>query len=214
MTHLTEEERQCTADGTLAPVARVSVGAHLASCPECTRDVERIRAFLAAARTAAAVNNANAEDPTLWPAIRARIDAGKIVPLPAPMVDRRLRWQQAALAAAAAAIMIAAYLRTKPESVAPTAAGVTSPAMFTVNEQTAVYREQIDELLADLQLRRALLDPATVSATDHDLQVIDQAIAEVNAALERDPDNPALRQLLAESYHRKLDILKRVNNAS
>jgi hypothetical protein len=48
---------------------------------------------------------------------------------------------------------------------------------------------------------------------DHDLRVIDGAIAELERAIERDPRNPALRALLAQSYKQKVDLLKRIGNA-
>jgi len=37
------------------------------------------------------------------------------------------------------------------------------------------------------------------------------AIAELKDAIVRDPNNPALRQLLATSYRQKVELLKRAN---
>jgi hypothetical protein len=55
--------------------------------------------------------------------------------------------------------------------------------------------------------------PQTAASADHDLEVIDGAIAELKRAIERDPKNIALRALLAQSYKQKLDLLKRLENA-
>jgi len=43
MTHLTEAERQCLADGTVAPDVAEALASHLAVCAECAADVERLR---------------------------------------------------------------------------------------------------------------------------------------------------------------------------
>jgi len=40
---------------------------------------------------------------------------------------------------------------------------------------------------------------------------VDVAIAELKDAIARDPNNPALRQLLATSYRQKVELLKRAS---
>ena len=59
-----------------------------------------------------------------------------------------------------------------------------------------------------------MLRPEAAEALDRDLHVVDVAIAELKDAIARDPSNRALRQLLASSYRQKVDLLKRVANAS
>jgi hypothetical protein len=51
-------------------------------------------------------------------------------------------------------------------------------------------------------------------AIDDDLKTVDLAIAELQAAVARDPRNPALRTMLASSYRQKVDVLKKISNAS
>ncbi len=70
------------------------------------------------------------------------------------------------------------------------------------------------ELLADLEMRRSTLRPETSASIDSNLKVIDQAIAEVEAASARDPSNAALKQLLAVSRERKIELLRQTENAS
>lgn len=70
------------------------------------------------------------------------------------------------------------------------------------------------ELLADLEMRRSTLCPETSAEIDSNLKVIDQAIAEVEAASARDPKNAALKQLLAVSRERKVELLRQTENAS
>ena len=68
--------------------------------------------------------------------------------------------------------------------------------------------------MAALELRRRTLRPSTSAQIDSSLHVIDMAIAELEAARARDPNNPAIRQLLASSRARKLELLKQAQNAS
>jgi hypothetical protein len=103
--------------------------------------------------------------------------------------------------------------RTAEPTISP-ADGLAPAASFTaVAESTHVYEEQIKFLLNDLELRRALMRPQTAASIDHNLEVIDNAIAELKRAIDRDPKNIALRALLAQSYKQKVDLLKRIGNA-
>ena len=43
ISHLSEAERQCTADGTLRDEDRAPVERHLSECAECAADVARLR---------------------------------------------------------------------------------------------------------------------------------------------------------------------------
>jgi hypothetical protein len=71
-----------------------------------------------------------------------------------------------------------------------------------------------EELLAALELRRSAMRPSTSAQIDSSLRVIDKAIAELEVARRSDPNNPAIRQLLAASRARKLEVLKQAQNAS
>jgi hypothetical protein len=214
MTHLTEEERQSAADGTLDARRQAAVQEHLAACDECSADVARLRTLLARARTAP---DAPAGAADQWPAIRERIERGKIVPLPGAATPRRgADWRQIGIAVAAAAAMVTIFVVARPRTLATV--GPVGPAGGTgitaVADSTTLYREQIADLMSDLELRRGLLRTETSVAIDRELKECDVAIAELDSALKADPTNPALRQMLAASYRRKLDVLKRVGNAS
>jgi hypothetical protein len=226
ISHLSEAERQCTADGTLRDEDRAPVERHLSECAECTADVARLGAFIARAREPFAQAG---NIPDLWPEIRARIEAGKVVALGAPAAqgaERRRRsrargwWWIAGgtVAAAAAALAVAVALHGPGRSPAAATQAITEKrgerTVMQVADSSRVYEEQLLPLLEELELRRSMLPPATAAAIDHDLRLIDGAIAELQAALEEDPNNVALRQLLAASYRQKRDLLKLVDNAS
>jgi len=212
-THLTEAERHGAADGTLAPELAVGVGDHLASCETCAADVARIRDLMTRYREAPPP--AGASD--LWPAVRARIEQEKVVRLAepaheAPVARRIARWPALSLAAAAIVLLAIQRPRHAPRVDAPAAAR-TSATLASVADSVDVYQQQATFLLNELELRRALMRPQTAASIDHDLAVIDSAIAETKLAMERDPNNRALRALLASSYRQKVELLKRVGNA-
>jgi len=114
----------------------------------------------------------------------------------------------AALVVAAVALGVRASWRPTPLS---NAADTTS--LITVADSAHAYETEAQTLLNQLELRRSMLRPETVVAIDHDLRIVDSAIAELKEAIAHDPNNPALRRLLAASYRQKVDLLKRVGNA-
>jgi PIN domain nuclease of toxin-antitoxin system len=130
---------------------------------------------------------------------------------------RRTRWFASIAVLAAAAIVAFAVLRTRHADVGdPTVAGVdnTNAALISVVDSTHAYEAEAKMLLDKLELQRAMLRPDAAKALEHDLHVVDIAIAELKDAVARDPNNPALRRLLATSYRQKVDLLKRIGNAS
>ena len=216
--HLTEEERQGAADGSLdADQLRVAEQ-HLASCDACARDVASLRMLMGQIPTASASSGLD----DLWQSIRSRIEESKVVALDAastvaspPRRRRSVIWFAGAIAAALAIVVV---------SLPPmrAARGVTSPNVLTdtesnlinVADSTNAYEAEANVLLNQLELQRAMLPPEARSSVEHDLRVIDDAIAEVKGALVRDPNNPALRRLLASSYRQKVELLKRAGGAS
>lgn len=216
MRHLTEEERQTLADGTIAADREPAARAHLRTCTVCADDVARLERLTMRAR--------QLEDPAvelgeLWPGIRARIEKAKVVPLTtdAATAKRQSRRGSLAIAALAAALVIAVWLGTRASSArnGPTAIHVsdTTIAAQFADDSVRVYKEEAQILLDRLELTRSMLDPSAAAAIDKDLAVVDSAIAELQTAIARDPRNPALQRLLATSYREKIEVLKRVANA-
>jgi anti-sigma factor RsiW len=225
-THLTEDERHAFADGALSSDERASAEAHMAVCESCASDVARIATLMKRIHETPAPT-APLDD--LWPTIRGRIEATKLVPLAtdaahAPLPASRLplpargraRWF-ASIGVIAAAAIIAFAVRGRRADIGDSViAGPndTSAALIAVVDSAHAYEEEARTLLDRLELQRAMLRPDAAKALDHDLHVVDVAIAELKDAVARDPNNPALRQLLATSYRQKVDLLKRIANAS
>jgi len=215
--HLTEEERHGLADGSLSPDRRAGVQSHATVCGDCADDVARIHALMT--RLAQHPDTPPAELDALWPAIRSRIERGKVVPLGANSTARRSRSRArlAAIVAGVAAAVVLAFALGRESRLPvgdPVTPGIRTTPIVSIADSSAVYQQEVESLLEELELRRSMMRPATTANVERDLKIIDGAIDELTDALARDPNNPALRQLLAASYRQKRDLLKQVDNAS
>ena len=226
-THLTEEQRQSLADGSFPAEQRASAEAHVADCPSCGDDVARLTTLMKRIHETPAPGAPLDE---LWPGIRARIEQNKVVSLAGSGKreavsgkreagsGKRTRWSFIGIGALAAAAVIAVFaLRDRAvvggdSSLA--SVGDTATTLVAVVDSAHAYEAEARILLDKLELRRAMLRPEAAQALDRDLRVVDVAIAELKDAVARDPNNPALRRLLASSYRQKVDLLKRAANAS
>jgi hypothetical protein len=82
-------------------------------------------------------------------------------------------------------------------------AGATDASSFLIPAA------QTDSILAMLEAREDELDPATVGVLRRNLQIIDRAAAEIRTALDRDPENPRLKQMLYAEERRRGTVLRR-----
>jgi len=223
--HLSEEERQRAADGTLDAADRVRVDAHLGECRDCAADVARLTTLMT--RIDESTRAPAALTPQLegmWPDIRRRIESDKIVSLDsgeAATTSWRLRMDPwvIGVAASVAAITALTVIQIVPPIVRTMTTGAASAAVADTtlrfaDDSIKSYREEADRLLDELQLQRAQLSPEARDAIDDDLKTVDLAIAELQLAVARDPRNPSLHAMLASSYRQKVDILRKIPNAS
>jgi anti-sigma factor RsiW len=223
--HLSEEDRQRAADGTLDAADRARVDAHLGACRDCATDVARLTTLMMRideSRRAPATQTAELDG--MWREIRQEIEGAKVValdPVEPAVRSWRLRVDPwvigvAASVAAITAVTVIQIVPTVVRSTAPSVtAGVNADSVLRfADDSITSYRAEADQLLDELQLQRARLAPGTRAAIDDELKTVDLAIAELQAAVARDPRNPTLRTLLASSYRQKIDMLKKVSNAS
>ncbi|MEO5588147.1 MAG: hypothetical protein ABIS03_01075 [Gemmatimonadaceae bacterium] len=161
-----------------------------------------------------------------WDAIRSAIETAP--PDVADIGQYRVRvWQRPAFLAAAAAILIAtsslvtmSVVSDRPArqpnrpvamTVQPSTPSGREPA--TLAEFTGVEKEYIttvQRLTEALDRGDTELKPETIAKLKESLRVIDGAIVEARRALEADPANGTLVQMLASSYSQKVDLLRRV----
>jgi anti-sigma factor RsiW len=66
----------------------------------------------------------------------------------------------------------------------------------------------VEELSATFEKQRDRLSPETVKVIEQNLAIIDRAIAESRAALEKDPNDPELPLLLSGVYRQKVELLE------
>lgn len=129
-------------------------------------------------------------DRDLWPGIEARLAARR-------STSRMLR------PLAAAALVLAGVglgmWATWPAEPPPPVAEVTWQAEM----ESASAR-----LSATLAGRRSELDPVTVGIIEANLAIIDEAIDECARALEADPSNAQLEHRLADTWRRRIDLLR------
>jgi hypothetical protein len=153
----------------------------------------------------------------LWPEIRARIEEDR-----ARAGQRQPRgwnaWVPAALAASVVvAVGVVAIVRgTGPEIADPGAGGprmpvAATPASFGPSYTLgAKYQEARASLAGDLEERLAGLPAETREIVARNLEAIQAAVTEINAALASDPGNIFLQQLLLDTYHDELAVLANV----
>ena len=146
----------------------------------------------------------------LWPGIEARIGASPV---------RRNRVPYLAQAAAVLVLVggssFLTYQLTKTDPViveVPVSADyIVEPAAFGANfELGNGYRLARSNLQARMDMEMAKLSPEARANVEENLAVIRGAIVEINAALEQEPGNVLLQELLMNTYREELAVMQRV----
>ena len=236
--HLSDEQLNELADRIrldLPVDAEHVVRAHLDECGECRARFGKMARMLERAESMPR----RVEPPAdLWPSIKAKIvERGSANVRSPTLADvTTLPWHARprlrVVVGLAAALVLAvlfgsraggwlngdsrgrvAGLTAESSSTGQRPATTVVPAAGVAVRDSEELRVE-EELLAALELRRSALPPSTTAQIDSSLRVIDAAIAELEAARARDPNNPVIRQLLATSRARKLELLKQAQDAS
>jgi hypothetical protein len=196
-------------DGELGASEVHQVELHVASCPACREEEQALRALL---REAAALPRVARPARDLWPEIEGELRAR-----PRLFSFPRYRPLAAGLAAAAALVVAFGVLRDRPgRSPAPGGSPSAGPSFVaatpegTLREAEADYERATRALLEALEEHRESLAPETLKSVAENLAVIDRALEEVRAALEKEPGNPELTRMLVATHRKKVDVLQRV----
>ena len=203
-------------DGALDGAALAAAEAHLAACAACRDELAGLRRVTGLARAL----DDRPPQRDLWPGIAARIAESApadVIPLRS---RRRFAFSLPQLAAAGVALCLVSagvagtavhFAAGRPSASAPGLVPTMSGTTIPVVQRTVVpYDSAITELEGILTARRNDLDSSTVRTVEASLRVIDRAIAQARAALQRDPNNPYLNGHLRSTLDRKLDLLRRV----
>jgi hypothetical protein len=208
-------------DGELDAMEEAAVAEHLRQCADCVGVLNDLKRVVARAQGA----ELRSPQHDLWPGIAARID--RVAP------PRRVSFTLPQLAAAAALLIavsgtLGVWLTERAAApvgvsqsgavaptgqaapaVADTDIGGTAPLVERVSLADAQYDAAVADLEKALKDGRGRLDKATIEIVAHNLQIIDQAIAQARDALAADPANAYLSGHLVEARRRKLDLLRR-----
>jgi len=203
-------------DGELDSAEQAALEEHLATCGHCYATLGDLRQVVARAQ--------QLEDrkPTkdLWGGIRAGI-ARSEPRRDAPVVaKRRFSFSVPQLLAASIALMLMTgsgmwvALHQPARTATPDViAGRETRRTPNVNVN---WTRSTDAAIADLQValdqNEKRLDTATVRVVRQNLAIIDRAIADARAALDKDPGNTYLSLHLADTMRRKVELLRRVND--
>ncbi len=162
------------------------------------------------------LDTAIAPERDLWPGIEASINAGHGED---DGGTRREPWRYVAQAAVVVMLVGASsaitYRLTRPEpTVSPVITGVELVAErasfggeYPLGPDYGLAHSAVESQL-DAMLAR--LSPESRAGVEANLQVIRDAIAEINAALEREPDNALLQGLLLDTYREELAVMQKV----
>ena len=207
-------------DGRLSEAQQVDVSEHLAGCAACRERFNEVEQLLARVDGLPR----SVEPPgDLWPAI-----APRLLPRP-PRATESAAWPGWLRQAAAAMLFMAlgAVLsqillpgwRSEPVAwlggtPAP-AAQLTTPrdsidrrADFAAAE--ADYLRAKESLWSAVYASRDTASQETREVVERNLRVIDQAIRELRQALQDDPGNPQLENLLLAQHRNEIDLLQRL----
>lgn len=200
-------------DGGLHRDERDSVARHLLGCPACREEERALRALVAGA---AALPRELSPARELWPGIAERLR-----PTLLAFPRRMPSFRPLSLLAAAVLIALSSALtwRIARRQDAPLTLRAGAPAQGTLIAHTPAaglleaeteYARATSELLQALEDRRESLAPETLVAVEQNMRAIDDALKSLREALQSDPGNQELTQLLAGTHRRKVEALRRV----
>jgi hypothetical protein len=89
-----------------------------------------------------------------------------------------------------------------------TRSGDTKLVAGSSRREKPTYDHEIATLRGIVRERRSELDPKTLSVLEHNIQIIDDAIAQSRAALARDPRSRFLGEQLDDALDKKLELLR------
>ncbi|HNP37894.1 MAG TPA: hypothetical protein PKK10_18785 [Woeseiaceae bacterium] len=145
----------------------------------------------------------------LWPTIAAGIQA--------PRTARQPRYfaQAAAVLLLVAATSMLTYTLTKkaPGIVeVPVATQLeVEPAAYSPRyELSSDYTLARDDLQLEMEKELARLSPEARVGVERNLKIIQDAIVEINTALEQEPGNILLQELLQKTYREELNVMRKV----
>lgn len=204
-------------DGELANGERAALEAHLTGCVDCRATLEDLRRVVVRARDLE--DRPPARD--LWSGIHKHLTMAQRLEVSrgSKRFTRRFSLSVPQLLAASIALVLLSSggmwmaLRSSPDATTPSRTTVAARPGTPITPVTWISRTDlaVAELQDALARNESRLDTATVRVVRKNLAVIDRAITEARAALQRDPGNTYLNLHLANTMRRKVELLRRIN---
>jgi len=190
---------------------------HFETCSECREALAEWQQLHA---TIAALPTEIEPDHELWPVVKERLE-GETRAVP-PM--RQLLLAAAVLAAVVGSATTVWWLRDAagtppvPQISSPSVAEHPSPtteADLSRAAGLARYEDHVlgahRDLVEALGRRQARFEPQLAAALEADVRTLDRAVGEIRIALQNDPESSRLNLLLAATYQREVDLLRRLH---
>jgi anti-sigma factor RsiW len=201
-------------DGTLGPIRRAELEQHLARCPSCRAladDLQRIR------DVAGTIEPLEPPD-HVWLQVAGRLrQEGRVHDRPALPAARRAQYVWVAVAAAlvlavgASLMLLMNRTPVTPEATTPGNVAATDTVQSGVEDLRQAERllqSGVAKLREGLGPEGQALPSAVASTLESNLQILDRAIDESSAALQKEPQNAAARTSLFDALQRKISLLQ------
>ena len=149
----------------------------------------------------------------LWPGVEAAIEAS-----PAGGQAPRNSWFSPYLAQAAAVLLLVAgssgitwyVMKDEAAPVVVTPDLLFREASFASYDLGPGFQDARAKLSSQLDEELARLSPEARTEVEENLEAIRAAISEINAALQSEPDNVLLQELLLKTYQEELTVMRHV----
>ncbi|MFP6582155.1 MAG: zf-HC2 domain-containing protein [Candidatus Hydrogenedentota bacterium] len=207
----TLEQLHDAIDGLLAEDAQQAFTDHLADCDSCREEYAFMKNILA--ETAELPKNIQ-PDRDLWDDILAKLDVeakpANVVTFPKQIK----RW--APLVAVAALILVVASLQSfGPDTATDPVTKETTVAIANTPDEEIValeaqYADARTTLMQALEARKQELPEDLVATIEENLNIIENAVVDINRALAENPENPELERMLHAAYQSEVSLLQAV----
>jgi len=212
------EDIHALIDGTLGPIRAAELREHLEGCAACRaleRDLRRIH------DAAEALGDPEPPD-HVWLQIAGRLrQEGRVHDLAVPVATVRHQYVWLAIAAAlvlavgaSLIVLLPQFLQSSNESSSGMAQGNAAGAdtvqsgIEDLRQAERLLQSGIAKLKEGLGSDEQALPADVASTLDRNLRILDQAIADSSAAMQKDPQNVAARSSLFDALQRKISLLQ------
>ena len=195
-------------DGALSNSSQRAIDDHLGGCAACREEFASWRSLAAQARELVPAMQPNRD---LWPQIEARIETRQHRP--------STRWLQLAAAAITLAVLSIPlsvwWSGQSSEAPAPQARTAIEADSVILQAEMARSEDGVQlartDLVTAIERHRDVVEDDTLRTWIDSMTLLDQAIGELRAALDEDPQNRRLRMLLASRYQQERRLLQKVS---